>query len=227
MIGTLILFDCDGTLVDSEYLNLFAILEILKSFGIHDYDMDYGLTHFTGLRFSDIAKQITAQTGVVFPPNAAQLYLAKVRELSPVYMKPVEGAREVVALAAQHATICVVSNGERNNVLFSLEATNLREFFPDTHVFTGLMANPKPAPDLFLLAAERMGILPSQTLVIEDSVPGVRAGVAAGMTVWGFCGTHHDQDTHIPILKNLGAEKVYRSMKTLGADLEQTAFMVS
>ena len=218
----LIIFDCDGTLVDSEYLNNLAIIDILHSFGLTDITMEHALEEFVGLRFSSIMKNITDQTGHVFPDNAAQQYLAKVNELSPIHMKAIEGAREVVLHAQSIADTCVVSNGERNNVLASLDFAELREFFDDEFIFTGLMApNPKPAPDLFLLAAERKNIAPSKTLVIEDSVTGVQAGLAAGMDVWGFCGTHHEPERQAETLRNMGAHATYISMHDMRGDLNK------
>jgi HAD superfamily hydrolase (TIGR01509 family) len=222
MTYSLILFDCDGTLVDSEYLNNLAVLETLEHFGVRKYDMNYALTHFVGLRFSRILSNVTQDTGATFPPNAAKHYLQKVRDLAPHDMKPIAGAQDVVACAQKLARIGVVSNGERNNVLMSLDFTDLRKYFPDDDIFTGLMAEPKPAPDLYLLAAKTMGFAPSETLVIEDSITGVTAGVAAGMTVWGFCGTHHDQDNHIQTLKSRGAQKVFKTMKELQHHLNLT-----
>lgn len=217
---SLILFDCDGTLVDSEYLNNFAVLETLKEFGVSDFDMDYALTHFVGLRFSKILSLASEATGATFPENARDVYLGKVRALAPVYMKEIAGAKDVVHEATTRAKACVVSNGEQNNVVNALRNVDLLDFFPLDHIFTGLMApNPKPAPDLFLLAAQKMGIAPNQTLVIEDSVAGVSAGVAAGMEVWGFCGTHHDAKTHEARLREIGAAHVFHHMDDLKAAL--------
>lgn len=219
---SLILFDCDGTLVDSEYLNNFAVLETLKEFGVSDFDMDYALTYFVGLRFSKILSLASEATGATFPENTRDVYLGKVRTLAPLYMKEIEGAKDVVREATTRAKACVVSNGEHNNVVNALRNVGVLEFFDPAHIYTGLMAeNPKPAPDLFLLAAERMGVAPAQTLVIEDSVAGVAAGVAAGMEVWGFCGTHHDAAVHEARLREIGAAHVFHHMDDLKVMLLQ------
>ncbi len=221
MTYSLILFDCDGTLVDSEYLNIKAIVTLLEEFGITQYDIDYGLAHFSGHRFSNIIGMVAENTGFTFPEDAAKLYLAKVRAIAPSEMRAVEGAKGVVQTASGMADICVVSNGERNNVLWSLDFVGLRPFFKDEYIFTGLMAPPKPAPDLFLLAADKRDTAPTRTLVIEDSVTGVKAALAANMDVWGFCGTHHAPTEHAQKLKETGATRVYHSMADIKEALEQ------
>ncbi len=210
---SLILFDCDGTLVDSEYLNLKAIIDVIQRHGAKNYDVEYGMRHFSGLRFSQIIGTISEKDGITFPEDAKYQFLDRVRELAKTEMKPVEGARDMVNVAEKDATIYVVSNGERTNVLMSLEFVGLKSFFPDERVISGAMTkNPKPAPDLFLLACDKEKTDPSDVLVIEDSVAGVTAARAGGMDVWGFCGTHHDKETHAQHLKEAGAQHVFNTM---------------
>lgn len=208
----LVIFDCDGTLVDSELLNNMAMVEVLQGFGLAKYDLDHALEHFTGLRFSQILENITRETGYRFPPDAARGYLSAVRRLAPTHMKPVAGAEELVRHVLGRTKACVVSNGERNNVLTSLEMTGLRRYFKDEHIFSGLMAAAKPAPDLFLLAMERLDEAAEDTLIIEDSAVGVTGGVASGATVWGFTGTHHASEKQAEALKAAGARWVFADM---------------
>ncbi len=216
MTYPLILFDCDGTLVDSEYLNLKAILELIEECGITGYDIEYGMQHFSGHRFSPIMEMISKESGVRIPEDAGKRYLEKVRALAPSEMKDVKGARQMVEAANKCSTIYVVSNGERQNVISSLEFVGLKAFFPDERIISGAMSpNPKPAPDLFLLACERENIKPSDTLIIEDSVAGVTAARAGGIDVWGFCGTHHDPIHHKEKLIDAGAQHVFMSMAEL------------
>ncbi len=215
----LVLFDCDGTLVDSEYLNNLAMIKVLQGFGLTDYTIEYALKNFVGLRFSHIIKNISDETGFNFPDNAAKLYLETVAGLTVEHMKPVAGAREMVLTAQVHFETCVVSNGERNNVLSALKFVGLDDLFEEVFVFTGLMApNPKPAPDLFLLAAERKSVAPQHCLVIEDSGTGVRAGLAAGMEVWGFWGAHGDE-AYGAQLQDAGAHRVFGSMRDVQSAL--------
>lgn len=218
MTYSLILFDCDGTLIDSEYLNMKAIFDVVEECGVTGYDMEHGFAHFSGRRFSHIMRMISEERSVEFPSDVGQRYLQKVRALAPKEMKRVEGAKEMVVAAAQSATTYVVSNGERTNVLTSLEFAGLKDLFPEERVISGAMAeNPKPAPDLFLIACERENILPANTLVIEDSVAGVTAAKAGGIDVWGFCGTHHDKDAHTESLKKAGAAHVFENMRDMRA----------
>ena len=81
--------------------------------------------------------------------------------------------------------------------------------------------NPKPAPDLFLLAAKKSEIKPSKTLVIEDSVTGVKAAIAANMDVWGFCGTHHKPKEQSEELLNIGAKATYFTMDDIKNELKK------
>jgi HAD superfamily hydrolase (TIGR01509 family) len=209
----LIIFDCDGTLVDTEYLQNLATVQLLNEQGLEQYTIEYAFTHFVGIRFSDTLANISRETGHAFPPGMPELYTKRVEELEELHFKEIEGARELVSEAAKHCIICVGSNGQRANVIRSLVKAGLKDHFPDDHIFTALeVAKPKPAPDLFLHIAQKMGADPVQTLVIEDSVPGLSAGVAAKMQVFGFTGTHHDPEDQAEILKNLGATRVFSSL---------------
>lgn len=209
----LLIFDCDGTLVDSEYMNNLATIRLLHDEGLTQYDMDYAFEHFVGLRLNMILAGIAKETGHVFPPGMSARYAQMAEEMMPEYLKGIPGADELVAAAAKNMKICVASNGQRENVLSSLERTGLKQFFPDEYVFTGVMVkNAKPAPDLFLLAAEKMGVCPDRCLVIEDSVAGVTGAKAAGMRVFGFTGTHDNHETAEKKLAQAGAAEIFTSL---------------
>lgn len=210
----LVIFDCDGTLVNTEYLNNAALISLLKEHGIHKYDMDYALNHFAGNRFSKILEMVSEDTGHTFSEETSKKFLEKVNAQVPELLEFIDGAEDTVKTAAELAQVCVVSNGERKNVLYSIERAGLTSHFPDERVYTGLMApNPKPAPDLFLRAASELGVKPKNILILEDSVAGVTGGVASGAEVWGFCGTHHNPKAHSQKLLDLGATKVFNDMK--------------
>ena len=216
----LIIFDCDGTLVDSEYLNNLATVELLAEQGLHQYDMDYAFEHFVGIKFSTILKNITAETGHVFPGDMRERYIERAMALVPQYLKPVPGAAAFVAVAKSKMKIAVASNGQRDNVLFTLEKTGLLHHFDPNYIFTfSDVKNAKPAPDLFLLAAEKHGVSPARSLVIEDSVVGVTAGAAAGMVVYGFTGTHQNPEAYGKKLENAGATRVYASFTPMQKEI--------
>ncbi len=208
----LLIFDCDGTLVDSEYLNNLATVKILAQEGLPQYDLAYAFENFVGLRLTTILETIAHETGHVFPDTMSQRYTALVDKLTPQYLKPIDGAANFVAIAAPRMKICVASNGQRDNVLHSLEWTGVKKHFPDDHIFTAAQVeNGKPAPDIFLLAAKTMGAEPSRCVVIEDSVPGVAGAFAAGMHIIGFVNAHQDIKLYGERLKAAGAEQVFSS----------------
>lgn len=206
----LLIFDCDGTLVDSEHLNNLALVQIMAEEGLHQYDLDYSFAHWVGLRFKQIIEQVARETAHAFPPDISTRYVARTHELAPQYLKSIEGAEELAAAAAQHTPICVASNGQRTSVIESLVMTGLKNYFPDDKIFTAIeVPNGKPAPDLFLHAAKKMDVSPARCLVIEDSVPGVTGAVAAGMRVIGFANITHMGEDYAAKLKKAGAESVF------------------
>lgn len=209
----LIIFDCDGTLVDTEYPNNLATIELLHEQGLHQYDMDFAIENFVGKRFNEILTEITTETGHTFPEGIRKQYVQRARDLLPTHLKEIDGAKKLITTAKAHIKACVVSNGQKDNVIYSLKLAGLIDLFEPTHIWTGLDApNPKPAPDLFLMAAKAFNISPEKCLVIEDSPGGVTAGLAAGMTTWGFTGTHHAPQSHAKTLKTLGAHDIFDSL---------------
>ncbi len=206
----LIIFDCDGTLVDTEYLNNKVTCDLLAEMGFLQYDIAHAMEHFIGKRLKHILDDITAETGFVFPSDTRDRYIARIRE-SKDDLKAIPGIQDAIALARSAAKeISVVSNGEHRNVMDSLEMTGLKSCFREELIITGAMApNGKPAPDLFLLAAKKTGSDPAKTLVIEDSAQGVFGGKAAGMTVWGFVGSAHNPATQEARLREAGADLVF------------------
>ncbi len=209
----LLIFDCDGTLVDSEYLNNLAVVQLLAEEGLSQYDMDYAFEHFVGLRIKPILDEIAVKTGHTFRHDFAERYVRRVEDLAPEYLKKIPGAEELVAWAAQTKKICVASNGQRDNVITSLEFVGLKKFFPDDHVFTAVQVkHGKPAPDLFLLAAATMGVDVGKCMVVEDSIPGVTASVAAGIRTYGFVSSHQDPESYGERLLMAGAESVFTSL---------------
>lgn len=209
----LVIFDCDGTLTDSEYVNNRALLEVLHDSGFTQFDLDYAYANWVGTTVTGILLNIQMETGRMPPSDLLQRYIARVEELQKTDLKPVPNASDLVSACAQSCKICVASNGERSNVVRSLELTDLMQYFTPETVFTKIQVkNPKPAPDLFLFAASQMGVEPDRCVVIEDSAAGTMAGVAAGMTTWGFTGSAHDPEKQAKTLKDAGAHAVFTSL---------------
>ena len=205
----LIIFDCDGTLVDSEAMNAQALSDVLQDCGL-DYSRDDIHRNFLGKTLTDTLLILQMETGRDLPDDIGRRYIDRCAAFHRQGLaSPVPGALDVVRTCRDYLSVSVGSNGERNTVLRSLKKAGFGGLFPDHHVFTRIQVqNPKPAPDLFLFAAEQMGAAPSRTLVIEDSPGGVLAGKAAGMAVWGFTGTAYQADPHEKTLRQAGADRI-------------------
>lgn len=206
----LIIFDCDGTLVDSEYLNNKVSSDGLIALGLSEYTPERCITEFAGVSWTEIKSILETRHNIEIPRYVIDDYIRNVQEQMETYMKQIDGALDFVRIANNKAKICVGSNGMRVNVLQSLQLSGMMDYFTEDQVFTKIQVkNPKPAPDLFLLAAETMGIVADKCLVIEDSPTGVAAGVAAGMDVWGFVGTSHEPELQRKKLIDRGAGEVF------------------
>src|ERR1700730_17348871 len=184
----LIIFDCDGVLVDSELLSCRCLSKVLAGYGI-DLGLDQALDLFLGRSMTAGVEHYEA-VGRSIPEQFSTELTAGVRAALLSALCPIEGVNSVLEdLQIPH---CVASSSDVDRVCFSLTLTGLASHF-DTRLYTSQMVERgKPAPDLFLYAAEMMQVDPNRTLVIEDSVSGVKAGKAAGMTVWGFVGGRTD-----------------------------------
>ena len=217
----LIIFDCDGTLVDSEYLNNKVSSDLLIEFGLTEYTPEKCIEEFTGSTWTNIRSDLEARHNVKLPDDLISNYIARVHAEMEKGLPPIKGAIDFVVTSQSKFKICVGSNGERSNVMKSLSLCGFSpKFFQDDNIFTRIQVpNGKPAPDLFLYAAEKMNTEPSKCLVIEDSPTGVLAGVAAGIEVWGFVGTAHDQKSQEKKLIEAGASRVFSDFIHMGEAL--------
>lgn len=208
-MNELIIFDCDGTLVDSELLYNTVIADLLSEAGLPEYTPQVCLGLFTGLTFSNIRSLVEKKHGLDLSESmSSERYIARSHARMDEGLNAIEGANAVLQSVSQTHKICIGSNGERASVIKSLQNTGLYDFFGgnDEHIFTKIQVkNAKPAPDLFLFAAREMGFNPGQCWVIEDSVAGVTAGVAAGMNVIGFTGSSHNPSEQEKKLREAGA----------------------
>jgi HAD superfamily hydrolase (TIGR01509 family) len=210
----LVIFDCDGTISDSEYLNCLASSSVLNEAGFPEYTFDLIFNDFVGLTLSEMHKRIEQETGRKIPSDIIERFIARVESLAPQYFKIVDGAPEAVKWASARSKICVASNGERSLVVGSVKSAGLSDLLPDAHIFTSAMVKKgKPAPDLFLYAAEKLGARPNQCLVIEDTAIGVQAGIAAGMTVIGITSAHGHNPDYALKLEKAGAHRIMHHWK--------------
>jgi HAD superfamily hydrolase (TIGR01509 family) len=184
----LVIFDCDGVLVDSERLTVHEEARMLTELG-WPVSADDVVGLFMGLSLATELEMIADRLG---PPAAQRFEQDLVPRLTAIFdaeLTAVDGVPGLLdALALKGVQTCVASSGLPEGIRRKLDRTGLREHFGDRISSASEVDRGKPAPDLFLLAAERMGVAPARSAVVEDSVPGVEAGVAAGMTVYGFAG---------------------------------------
>ncbi len=186
-----VLFDCDGVLVDSEILGLADCALYLKGHGLNWSPADL-VRLFTGLRDDVFAARLLAAyrsaNGAEPPPDLFE-GLVEERRKRRDELQPVAGA--AAALRRITSPKAVASSSRATLLEGKLRRTGLWDHVAP-HVYSGeLVADGKPAPDIFLFAAEKLKVDPARCLVVEDSVNGVIAGRAAGMTVVGFLGGGH------------------------------------
>ena len=205
----LIIFDCDGVLVDSEVLSCRCLSEVLSGRGIK-VGLDEILDLFLGRSLDAVVEHYEGRGHSIAQqfPNALK---AKVQETFRSALCPIEGIGSVLeGLEIPH---CVASSSPLDRVSLSLSLTGLAGHFGDRLYTSQMVKRGKPAPDLFLYAAERMAADPCRTLVIEDSASGVVAAKAAGMTVWGFVGgSHYQARDGSANLSDAGADRVFARM---------------
>ena len=184
----LVIFDCDGVLVDSEVIALGVTRRRLGEAGLRLTDQETR-ERFLGSRLDSVMRRIETELGAPlpkeFPGDLSREILATfAREL-----KGVEGVRE--AVGGLRARVCVASSSAPERLRFALRVTGYEALFAPNIFSAAEVAQGKPSPDLFLFAARAMSAAPKDCLVIEDSVAGVIAARAAGMTVFGFVGASH------------------------------------
>ncbi|MGX1321398.1 HAD superfamily hydrolase (TIGR01509 family) [Bradyrhizobium sp. USDA 377] len=205
----LIIFDCDGVLVDSELLSCRCLSEVLAEFGLVLSEAQ-ALEMFLG-RSTKAIEQHYRDLGQVVPDSFLPRLKSRVLETFAGSLEPIPGVEAVIS--GLTVPFCVASSSDIDRVSLSLDVTGLRAHFGDRLYTAQMVRHGKPAPDLFLHAAENMRTPPSRTLVIEDSVSGVQAGKAAGMTVWGFVGGgHYRSRDGRAILSAAGADRVFTRM---------------
>ncbi|HSN02416.1 MAG TPA: HAD family hydrolase [Acidimicrobiales bacterium] len=180
----LIIFDCDGVLVDSERLAVSTESKILAELGWPLTESEI-ITRFVGRSPADMRREIETQLGR--PVDWENVFEARYREVFERELTAVPGVAEALRLI--DVATCVASSGDHVGIRFKLALTGLLGHF-DGRIFSAQdVERSKPAPDVFLHAAREMGADPRRCAVIEDSVSGVTAGVAAGMRVYGFSGS--------------------------------------
>jgi HAD superfamily hydrolase (TIGR01509 family) len=209
----LIIFDCDGVVVDSEILSCGCLLTLLRQ---HEIEIDLAEVYerFLGRNFQTVSDQYQLWRNEPVPGDFRAKWEAAIRLSFSASLHAMPGIADL--LASLTVPFCLASSSDLDRVTLSLSLAKLSAFF-EGHVFTSQMVKRgKPAPDLFLHAAAVMGADPKRALVIEDSVSGVSAGKAAGMTVWGFTGgSHYAGRDGRTLLVASGATRIFDKMSDL------------
>lgn len=208
----MVIFDCNGVLVDSEPLAT-AILSQEFTHAGFALTPDMIARYFTGRRPADMFADVEFATGRKLPTDfaagAAEAILRRFRsELRPT-------PHAAYALSWLRGPKCVASSSSLERIRVSLESTGLIRFFEPNLFSANNVGNGKPAPDLLLHVAAKMGIEPGACIVVEDSPVGVTAGVAAGMTVIGFAGASHAGSDTADQLQAAGARDVITDLRAL------------
>lgn len=220
----LVIFDCDGVLVDSEVLAAESLVEAFAAIG-RVITMDHVYSRFLGRAFSTIEADHRAATGVDLPADFKDRQWATLERLFEARLRAIPGIEALVALLERrHIPFCIASSSTPERIRRSLELVGLRDRFGERIFSATQVRNGKPAPDLFLLAAAAMGAEPAGSLVIEDSPSGILAAKAAGMVAWGFTGgSHHVHLDGDRTLRECGADWVAAAMSDIGLRIEAMA----
>ncbi|WP_163577380.1 HAD family hydrolase [Halomonas faecis] len=208
-----LIFDCDGVLVDSEAIAEATLVTLLGEW-LPDLDADTVLSQALGMTTADILCHLEGLSVHGLPPAASERVDDTIEARLARELQAIPGVAE--AIAAIDLPKAVVSNSRRRRVLASLATTGLDARLGGAPIFTAeQVARPKPDSALYRLAAEMLGTAPMNCLVVEDSVSGVTAAHAAGMTVIGFTGASHVQPGQAERLQQAGAWRVIERMQDL------------
>ncbi|MDH2435517.1 HAD-IA family hydrolase [Pokkaliibacter sp. MBI-7] len=214
----LLICDCDGVLVDTEHLVASVMSDVLAEW-LDAEQVERALACGFGKQIEQIMDELAEQTEL--PVNSVELINQRVNTVLAAADIAIPGIR--AALAAVSLPVAVVSNSHTDRLRLSIDAAGLAPLIRDHYFSADLVGRPKPFPDVYLHASEVMGVPPQGCLVIEDSLAGATAALAAGMTVWGFVGGSHIPPGHAAALRQLGVAGVFDDMSALPALVQQFA----
>jgi HAD superfamily hydrolase (TIGR01509 family) len=185
----LVIFDCDGVLVDSEPLANASFSASLKTVGL-DWSVEETMRRLMGRSLKACGEIVEAELGRKLPADFFEKMQARTyQSFRDAPLKPVAGVKEAVAaVQAAGSATCVASSGSVDKMKFTLGLTGLWDLFDGRVFSSGQVPRGKPFPDLFLHAAIAMNVQPFDCVVVEDSLPGVQAARAAGMRVLAYVG---------------------------------------
>ncbi|PWJ40155.1 HAD family hydrolase [Sediminitomix flava] len=210
--------DCDGVIVDTEYLAAFVMVDYLKEFGV-DISVDYYFNTWSGTTFSGILNHYSNERGFKLPEGYIEEISNRFEKAVDGELRPIQDIKE--AYTSVPLTKAVVSNSYKFQVEHSIKLADVDSLFEDRIFSSDMVENPKPAPDLYLYAMDKIGATTENSIVVEDSISGAKAALAAGLTVIGFVGARHIQKGHDEKLRALGVKYIIDKMKDLPPLIEQ------
>jgi len=209
-----IIYDFDGVIADSEVLANLVLAEAVSSLGLPT-TLQQSFDRYMGKRSAEIVTAIEESLGrkisPTFTDDLRAVTLARFRS----ELREVSGAQDFI-LRYAHLPSCIASSSSMERLSVSLEAVRLSEAFGNRVFSADLVPRGKPHPDIFLYAADKIGLAPEYCLVVEDSPNGVRAGLAAGMCVVGLCAGAHIRPGHAERLREAGAKHVFDTWTEVG-----------
>jgi HAD superfamily hydrolase (TIGR01509 family) len=215
---SLVIFDCDGVLIDSEIISATVLVEELTRHGVA-IEMSHVLEHFIGHPYSVVAGKIAAIAGMRLPASFERDYRARLVQRFDAELRAMSGILDVLDNLA--VPFCAATSSHPERAQRSLRATGLAKHFGERVYTVSMVERPKPAPDLFLHAAQTMNVDPKHCLVIEDSDLGIAAAQAAGMIAWQFTGGSHYQACHRIPTPNLAPDRSFHDMADFFAGAPQ------
>lgn len=215
MTFSAVIWDCDGCLIDSEHIACELSARLLTEAGYTISTEDY-VRRFCGQGKTHIFNSIKEDCGVDYRAHMESIDKKSLqRDAFRKNLKAIDGINE--ALDQISVPMAIASGSDYDRLEYTLQLTKLYTRFENRIYSSSLVAKGKPSPDIFLYAAEKIGVSPEECLVIEDSINGVRAGKSAGMTVFGFTQGSHifDKTSHSEELLALGADLIFDDMRIL------------
>jgi HAD superfamily hydrolase (TIGR01509 family) len=200
-------------LADSEVLSNSVLAEIVTELGVPT-TVDEAYRTYMGKRLDEVVETIERVIGHKLPDDFADGYQARTFAAFRTRLKPVDGAREFVE-TWRGLPSCIASSSSPERLALSLEVLEMAALFEGRVFSASNVAHGKPHPDIFLHAADQLGVSPADCIVIEDSVGGVTAARAAGCTAIGFTAAGHIQPGHDGRLRHAGAQHVVTSFAEL------------
>jgi HAD superfamily hydrolase (TIGR01549 family) len=198
-----LIFDFDGVIADSEALANTVLAEFVTDLG-HATSLDDSLEHYSGRRWDDAMAAIQSVIGKPLPASFSDDLKAAILERFRTDLREVSGARQFIRRFSGTPR-CIASSSSIDRLRLCLSVLDLTDEFGGNVFSAEMVSRGKPHPDIFLLAADKLGVNPESCLVIEDSASGIRAAVAAGMTAVGLCAASHIRQGHHLRLREAGA----------------------